>query len=93
MRWVKVSGHRRQDVSDNVIETNAVFNALSIGTYKGYGLTTKEIVKRTGLSTYKVRKILREHKREWGISWWADWCYGKNGGYTRRYKLRGACTC
>lgn len=53
------------------------------------GLTTKQIFARVeGISIDRVRKALRDLKKEGCVTWCAVW-HGRNAGYSRLYKWVG----
>jgi len=52
-----------------------------------YGLTAKEIAKKTNMSLMATRICLSVLRKQKIVTWFADW-YGKNEGYKRIYRLK-----
>lgn len=51
-------------------------------------MTTSAIAEQTSLPLKTVRTYLRLWREEGKARWWADWGYGKNGGYARVWTLK-----
>lgn len=74
----------RCSIVDDIGEDYLVFDCVI--KYDKWGITTASIAQSLKLPLIKVRKSLKSLKERGWVVYFAHW-YGKNGGYTRKYKL------